>query len=63
MAVEKFDLNSKKLDEIQIVRQSAHEMSTPFNISAEGDVYAMSSNKKGVWIDKYPAQLFEGKKK
>jgi len=58
---EKFDPTGKKLGNIKIDWQIAHEVFNPFKVSPEGDIYVLSSNKKGMWIDKYPAYLFDAK--
>lgn len=56
---EKFDSDLKKIGEIHVDWQIQHAVINPFIITQDGDLYVMSSDSKGVWIDKYSASLFE----
>lgn len=56
---EKFDADLKKIGEIRVNWQIQHAVIDPFVVSTDGDLYVMSSDSKGVWIDKYSASLFE----
>ncbi|NIV12107.1 MAG: hypothetical protein GWN62_12780, partial [Aliifodinibius sp.] len=54
---EKFNSQGDKLGEIHLKWQCFHMVNNPFKVSDKGDLYVLSSDQNGLWIEKYPASL------